>query len=127
MQKHLSVPLSVLIVLVILASATTLWAATASFTPRPGGGQIFTVINFDQAFGQNQPTYVTIDWGSTHRTKLVTPYGRSCRRVFPAGFVLKLRQGGTGPLKITTTGTIVRGPYQGELPLELLNACYRLK
>jgi len=27
---------------------------------------------------------------------------------------------------IVTTGTIVRGPYQGDLPLELLHPCYKL-
>ncbi|MFY9824072.1 MAG: hypothetical protein WAM82_22025 [Thermoanaerobaculia bacterium] len=44
------------------------------------------------------------------------------------GFVLRVRnnRGDSTPFKLTTNGTIVRGPYQGDVPLELLHACYRL-
>ena len=112
------------------AGTAALWAVTtASFTPSNQPGTIYTVIDFDRAQGRNQPTYVTIDWGQVHRKIIATPYGRSCRTATPSGFVLKLRPttGGDGPLKISTTGNIIRGPYVGEPPLELLSACYRLK
>jgi len=117
-------------ILTVLAAGTAALLAvnTASFTPNQPG-TIYTVIDFDRAQGQAQATYVTIDWGQVHRKIIATPYGRSCRTTTPSGFVLKLRPttGGDGPLKISTTGNIIRGPYAGEPPLELLGACYRLK
>jgi hypothetical protein len=40
--------------------------------------------------------------------------------------VLLVRNGGdTRPFEITTNGTIVRGPYQGEIPAEISHACYK--
>jgi len=70
---------------------------------------------------------VTLDWGAVHRTLIATPYGR-CQNVTPAGFVLKLRHRSSSraPLRITTKGEVIREPYQGELPLEVLHACYRI-
>ena len=47
----------------------------------------------------------------------------------PSGFVFKLRhrRSGSVPLRISTTGQIIRGPFQGDIPLEVLHPCYRLK
>jgi hypothetical protein len=103
--------------------------ATASFTPPPEPGQIFTVINFRRAEGQAQNTRVSIDWGAASRSFVVgAPYRGICSTSTPSGFVLKQRHPRPDqvPLTITTDGTIVRGPYQGDPPLELLNSCYRL-
>jgi hypothetical protein len=123
--------LSAVVVLAVLtAGSAALWAVTtASFTPGNQPGSIYTVIDFDRAQGRNQPTYVTIDWGQVHRKIIATPYGRSCRTATPSGFVLKLRPtaGGGDTLNLSTTGKIIRAPYSGEPPLELLSACYRLK
>ena len=122
--------ISAVVVLAVLTAGTAaLWAVTtATFTPNQPG-TVYTVIDFDRDLGRAQATYVTLDWGQVHRKIIATPYGRSCRTATPSGFVLKLRQssGGGGPLKLSTTGKIIRGPYVGEPPLELLNACYRLK
>jgi hypothetical protein len=72
---------------------------------------------------------VNVDWGlASRRVVVAAPYRGACSSTTPSGFVLKLRhpRPDTTPLTITTTGTIVRGPYQGDIPLEVLNACYKL-
>jgi hypothetical protein len=123
--------LSTAIALVLLACAAGVaWAAKATYTPPAEPGLIYTVINFSRSAGRAQHTYVTVDWGSVHRRQIVPfPYSSSsCATSTPSGFVFRLRhnQPDSTPLTITTTGTIVRGPYQGEPPLELLHPCYRL-
>lgn len=122
-------PLAVL-VLTILALAATAWAAknTVTFTPRGGAsGVVYAVYDFEREGGRAQPSRVIIDWGSIHRSFIAVPYGR-CERVTPAGFIIKLKQSGEGTLKITTSsGVLIRGPYQGEPPLEITHACYRVQ
>jgi hypothetical protein len=123
--------LSTAIALTLLACAAGVaWAATATYTPPAETGLIYTVINFSRSAGRAQHTYVTVDWGTVHRRQIVPfPYSNStCATSSPSGFVFRLRhnQPDSTPLTLTTTGTIVRGPYQGEPPLELLHPCYRL-
>jgi hypothetical protein len=121
--------LSTILILAILASASlAAWAATARFTPPAQPGSIFAVVNFDRSSGANRITTITVDWGSAHRTERVAqPYG-NCASASPAGFVLMVRNfalSAPKPFEITTNGTIVRGPYQGEAPPEISHACYR--
>jgi hypothetical protein len=123
--------LSLAILLTILASAAyAAKNAVARFTPPPETGMIYTVINFNRADGKNQATYVNVSWGAASRTTIVSApgYASPCRTATPAGFIFRLRHSTSDvvPLTIGTTGTIVRGPYQGEPPLEQLHACYRL-
>jgi hypothetical protein len=126
--------LSTVIILTLLACAANIsgiaWAATAIYTPPAEPGLIYTVINYSRSAGRAQHTYVTVDWGTVHRRQIVPfPYSNSsCATSTPSGFVFRLRhnQPDSTPLKITTTGTIVRGPYQGDVPLELLHPCYKL-
>lgn len=126
--------LPVLALLLILTAATAFAArrsvaAAASFTPPAQAGVIYTVINFPRASGLAQSAVVNVDWGLASRRVVVgAPYRGVCSTTTPSGFVLKLRhpRPDTAPLTITTTGTIVRGPYQGDVPMELLNACYKL-
>jgi hypothetical protein len=120
--------LSVAIVLAVITSAAVAWAAAASYTPPPETGHIFTVINFQRAGGRAQKTYVTVAWGASRRTKIYSPPYNACSTSTPAGVVIRLRHNSTDttPLTISTTGVIVKGPYQGEPPLELLHPCYRL-
>jgi hypothetical protein len=123
--------LSLAILLLILASAAyAAKNAVARFTPPPETGMIYTVINFNRADGKNQATYVNVNWGDASRNAIVSApgYASPCKTSTPAGFVFRLRHSTADvvPLTISTTGTIVRGPYQGEPPLELLHACYRL-
>jgi hypothetical protein len=124
-MRRLNLPASIALAFIL---STAAWAATTVYTPPAEPGVIYTVINFEQAAGRSLPTYVTLDWGAVHRTLIATPYGR-CQNVTPAGFVLKLRHSSSSraPLRITTKGKVIREPYQGELPLEVLHACYRIK
>jgi hypothetical protein len=87
------------------------------------------VINFERAGDRAQATYVNISWGSVRRQIVVAPPYQACAETPAAGIVLKLRhpRPDSVPLTVSTTGTIVRGPYQGDVPLELLSACYRLQ
>jgi hypothetical protein len=130
--------LSTVIVLALIISATTGAArnrsnkdSSARYTPPPETGQIFTVINYSIADGRAQHTPVSISWGSNSRTLIVPPpgYGSSCATSSPSGFVLRLRHStpDSVPLVISTPGKIVRAPYQGDPPLELLHACYKLQ
>jgi hypothetical protein len=114
--------------LAILASASlAALAATASFTPPPQDGTIFAVVNYERSSGANQTTSITVAWGSARRTEIVgRPYG-NCASATPAGFVLMVRHfdNSSVPFEISTNGTIVRGPYQGEAPPEISHACYK--
>ena len=119
----------VLLAVIVPAFAARARFASASFIPPAEPGLIFTVINYDRGAGRTQPTGVNVNWGSASRRITVVPPDRTCAQTPAAGIVLRLRHPRPDqvPLTITTTGTIVRGPYQGEPPLELLSACYRLK
>lgn len=122
--------LPVAFVLTVLTAASAVAAVklnSVTYMPPAETGVIYTVINFNRALGKTVGVTVNIDWGSIHRRFTVAPYGR-CQNVYPAGFVLKLRhrRPDSEPLKLSTSGTIVRGPYQGDIPLEVLNNCYRL-
>ncbi len=121
-------PLATFIILGLLLFAAFAKAAetiTVTYTPRPGAGAVFAVFDFPREGGRAQPAPVTIS-GGVRRSFIAVPYGR-CDQVRPAGFVVKLKQPGQGPLKITTTGILVRAPYQGDPPIELLYTCYRVQ
>jgi hypothetical protein len=133
MRKLYSSPIALLTV-VLLAVIVPAFAArarfsTARFIPPAEAGQIFTVINYGRASGRTQPTVVNVEWGSASRRITVSPPYRLCAQTEASGIVLKMRHPRPDqvPLTITTTGTIVRGPYQGDPPLELLSACYKLQ
>lgn len=124
-----------LALLLILTAATAFaarrqqQAATAAFTPPPEPGVIYTIIDFPRASGLAQGAIVNIDWGRASRKVVVgAPYRGICAETTPSGFVLKMRhpRPDSVPLTITTNGTIVREPYQGDIPLELLSPCYKL-
>jgi hypothetical protein len=119
-----------LLVAAMIASATALWAATATYTPPPETGHIWTVINYKMVGGRNQSTSVNVQWDRPRRTIIVPgpSYASPCRTSTPAGFVLRLRHSTADsvPMTINTNGTVIRGPYQGEAPPEALHACYTL-
>jgi hypothetical protein len=127
-MRKLHVSLATLLVFIPLAAFAARRFATASFTPPPETGLIYTVINYDRAFGRTQGTFVDVSWGGDHRHITVAPPYRTCAQSPAAGFVLRLRHSSPDsvPLTLSTTGTIVRGPYQGDVPLELLSACYQM-
>jgi hypothetical protein len=131
MRKRLSPALSMTALLLVLAATAAFAVRYASFrfTPPAEPGVIYTVINFDRAGDRAKPTYVNLVWGSVRRQLVVAaPYG-ACAETPAAGFVLKLRhpRPDSVPLTISTTGTVVRGPYQGDVPLEVLSACYQIQ
>jgi hypothetical protein len=123
--------LPVVVALTVLGSAAAVAGVklnSANYNPPAQTGTIYTVIDFPRVQGRNQGVLVEVDWGTTQRRFMVSPYGR-CQLTSPSGFVLKLRhrRPGSEPLRLSTTGTIIRGPYQGEIPMEVLHDCYRLK
>jgi hypothetical protein len=126
--------LPILALLLVLTASTAYSARRAGlsqayFTPPPEPGVIYTVINYARSSGRAQTTVVNVEWGSASRRVTVgAPYRGACSETTPAGFVLKLRhpRPDSVPLTITTTGELVRGPYQGDVPLELLSPCYKL-
>jgi len=123
--------LPVVVALTLLTSAAAVARVklnTARYNPPAETGIIYTIIDFPRVQGRNQGVLVEVDWGTTQRRFMASPYGR-CQLTSPSGFVFKLRhrRSGSVPLRISTTGTIIRGPYQGEIPMEVLHPCYRLK
>jgi hypothetical protein len=120
--------LSAVLTLAILTLSLTAWGAwkaTASFTPPAEAGTIFAVINADRSAAT---TSLSVDWGSFHRSVIVgNPYG-NCARTSNAGFILKVNHSRPDSTLFTlsTTGTIVRGPYQGFAPAEVSHSCYKI-
>jgi hypothetical protein len=118
----------VILTLAILAlAAVAAWGATASFTPPPEEGTIFAVVNADRSPGARS-TRIAVNWGSFRRTVgRGNPYGNCAGSV--AGFVLMVQNAGAAPRPFTlsTTGTIVRPPYQGVAPAEVSHPCYKLE
>jgi len=121
--------LSVAIVLaIILLAAVVVWADTGTFDPSAPGnvpGNVFTVINYRTVQGHIQPTSVVVTNEFTRRKTTVIPPYQRCDQTIPAGFVLKMRRVLPGTT-ISTNGTIVRGPFSGDMPLEVLHPCYKL-
>jgi hypothetical protein len=118
---------ALIVLSLIVLGAVAAWAATASFTPPPVEGTIFSVINADRSAGALTTT-IRVDWGPFHRS--VTrgnPYGNCAGRI--AGFVLMVRHNkpDSNLFAVTTNGRIVREPYQGEPPPEVSHACYKLE
>jgi hypothetical protein len=120
-----------ILVAAMVGSATALaWAAKATYTPPPETGMIWTVINFPLEAGRNRAATVNVTWDRPRR-QVVVPgpsYASPCATSTPSGFVFRLQHinSSSVPLTIKTTGRIVRGPYQGEAPPEVLSACYKL-
>lgn len=133
-RKSSSIVLALLIAVAALAGTTAFArrapkADGARFVPPPEPGVIYTVIDFDREGGINQGTFVQIQQGSVNRKVTVgAPYNGPCADTTPAGFVLKIRHPRPDqvPLTLTTNGTIIRGPFQGELPIEAIAACYHI-
>ncbi|HEY2738649.1 MAG TPA: hypothetical protein VGK45_09600 [Thermoanaerobaculia bacterium] len=121
--------------LIISALAATMALAAgrrnnpAYITPAEPG-QIFTVIDYPRAQGQAQTAMINANLGGATRSIIaIAPgYQNPCTTATPAGVVLKLRHSNSSPtpLTVATNGTIIRGPYQGDPPAELLHACYKL-
>jgi hypothetical protein len=128
---HPTLARSLTVLLLVFAASAAFGFRYASyrFTPPAEPGVIYTVINFDRAGGRAQATYVNIVWGTVRRQIVVAAPYHTCAETPASGFVLKLRhpRPDSVPLTLSTTGTVVHGPYQGDVPLELLSACYRIQ
>jgi hypothetical protein len=120
--------LAAAVVLATLAPASAVTRAnTREYTPPPRAGDIYTVIDFPVAHGTAQAISVDEVMGNRHRDFVAAPR-YSCSHATPAGVVVRFRHftADSVPLTLTTTGIILRGPYQGELPPEALHHCYQL-
>lgn len=100
---------------------------TTSFTPAPQTGDVFTVINADRSAGATT-TQISVASGPAQRSVNHGNPSGDCAGVI-AGWVLLVRQTRpeSQPLTISTTGTIVRSPYQGLPPPEASHSCYRVE
>jgi len=131
-----TVPTTLITALIVLALAATVALAAGGRRNNPAyitpaePGQIFTVIDYPRAQGQAQTAMINTNLGGTTRSIIaIAPgYRNPCTTATPAGVVLRLRHSNSNPtpLTIATNGTIIRGPYQGDPPQELLHACYKL-
>jgi hypothetical protein len=118
---------ALIILTILILGAVAAWAATASFTPPPVEGTIFAVINANRSPGA-LTTSIKVDWGPFHKTVVRgNPYGNCSGMI--AGFVLMVRHNkpDSNLFAVTTSGRIVRAPYQGEPPPEVSHTCYKLE
>jgi hypothetical protein len=127
-KTHLCAALLLVVLPSTIFARGRAWKDRASFVPPSEPGKIFVVINYDRSSGSNQGTFVNVSWGSASRKLAVPPPYQRCADAVNAGFVVRMRHptSDSVPMTITTTGTIVRGPYPGDIPLEVLSACYKL-
>jgi hypothetical protein len=129
--RYLSLAVLLVVAFCALAAARPSQPRSTStstvFTPPPEPGLIYVVIDFPRSGGNAQPATVSVAWGDTRVSGLVSPH-YSCRPVTPSGAVIRIRHrtDDQTPLTFSTTGTIVRAPYQGDPPAEQLYNCYRL-
>ena len=100
------------------------WKATASFKPTPDGGPIFAVINADRGAGV-VTTSISVTSGSVRKSFARGNQYASCGGPM-SGWVLMIRNAGPDVLTLTTTGKIVRPPYQGMAPPEVGHPCYKV-
>jgi hypothetical protein len=130
-QKGYSMKAAYLAAAVLIATLTPASAVTREttreYTPPPRAGDIYTVIDFPVAHGTAQAISVDEVMGNRHRDFVAAPR-YSCAHAMPAGVVVRFRHftPDSVPFTLTTTGIILHGPYQGEIPLEALHHCYQL-
>jgi hypothetical protein len=115
--------------LACLAVSLSAWAArelkdSATFTPPREAGTIFAVVNVDRGA---PTTSLSVSWGNFRQTVgRGNPYG-NCARSSNAGFIVAVRRPASDlrPFTLSTTGNIVRPPYQGLAPPEVSHPCYK--
>ena len=114
-----------------LAPPVAAHAAVETYTPPSEPGTIYTVIDYRRADATNQSTTIIVSWnGQVRKITVAAPYAaNACSTSSPAGIVLKIRHptADPSPLRIRTDGTVVQRPVQGELPIEVLHACYKIQ
>jgi hypothetical protein len=111
----------------LLLGALAASGATAGFTPPAEQGTIYAVINADRSAGV-RTTSIGVDWGPfTRNVGRANPYGNCAGLI--AGYVLVIHhtKPDSNPFTLSTTGTIVRPPYQGIAPPEMGHACYKVE
>lgn len=120
-----------LILPILVLSAITAWGAarvqSANFMPPPQTGDIFAVINADRSPGATT-TSISARMGSVQKSaNRGNQYG-NCSGAL-SGWVVLVRhtRPGSLPFALSTTGTIVRRPYQGAPPPEVGHACYKVE
>jgi hypothetical protein len=116
-----------LAILAPTAAASRSRLAAVEYTPPAEPGSIFTVIDFPRSGGTAEPITISEAMGPRHRSfTAVSRY--LCSHSTPNGVVVRFRHMSAEPtpFTLTTSGTIVRGPFQGELPPEALHHCYQL-
>ena len=115
------------LLLLVPAHAAVRRSDTVSYIPPAQPGDIYTVIGFAESGGSAEATTINERMGERSRELTVVPYP-SCAHTSPAGVVVRFRHfdDSQTPLTVSTSGQIVRGPYQGSLPMETLHHCYQL-
>jgi hypothetical protein len=128
--------LSALVLLLLLAASTLATARTrtrvhrvhtAHYIPPAEPGDIYTVIDFPRSGASAQGMTVSEVMGDRNRDFSAVPR-YSCVETTPAGVVVRFRHFDQEAVEmtITTSGIIIRGPYQGDAPPETLHHCYQL-
>lgn len=115
---HMKVTIiTIWLTVVMTLCASVAMANSKTFTPPSNKGDIYVVCNYKMSsIGLPQKTSVSIRWGGWIKNDTVnvyTVYGMQ-------GFIVKLKhkKNDSYPLSFSTSGTIVRGPYQGSAPSE---------
>ena len=101
--------------------------STVEYKPPSQPGDIYTVIDFARSGGSAEATTIAEAMGSRQREMTVVPHDY-CARTTPTGVVVRFRHyaADSERLTVSTSGRIVRGPYQGGVPVEATHHCYQL-
>jgi hypothetical protein len=124
--------LTVLIVLASLAPLSVRAAARkpgpTQYTPPASPGDIYVILDYARVRGAAQTTSIDATLDGRHRSLTVGEPYADCETSSPAGIVFRMRHytSDTTPFTLTTSGTVVRPPYQGGVPIEATHRCYRL-
>jgi len=118
---------AVMLLAVVVPGSAHPRTSTVEYTPPAQPGDIYTVIDFARSGGTAEATTIAEAMGSRHRDITVVPHDY-CAQTTPTGVVVRFRHytADSVPLTVSTTGRIVRGPYQGGVPVEAMHRCYQL-
>jgi len=127
MRMRNSLLSAVMLLAVVATGSASSRTSTVQYRPPAQPGDIYTVIDFARSGGTAEATTIAEVMGSRHRDFTVVPHDY-CEHTTPTGVVVRFRHytADSVPLTVSTTGRIVRGPYQGGVPVEAMHRCYQL-
>jgi len=126
MRNKSVIMIMTMVLLGVLFISSVSWADSKTYTPPSKKGYVYTVINFQKKYGLPKKSSAFVVWGNWKKNGSISP-GSTSYAATMKGFVIRLthKKADSWPLTVTTTGTIVKGPYQGNPPSEWDSSKYK--